>query len=262
MGKRRTKAGRKNRDKLRAWKEKHDPEYQARMKAAAMNRRDPETGRLLRFKNYADRELLVMTGGDQHNPVLEWMHYDDIALRNRNREWVSRKMSRKFGVDADLPQRCWYTGMQLYLVPWKLFEKLGYMTPWMCSREHLVCDRNGGKDRSSNIVIAGRYINKKLGHSPLPLKLLLRQELAKKNFDRDTPTWEGMSPWIKTIIEIEDQYRLGDHYPWQPWAYQPGTREHRMAQAFHEEMTAEEQAFRALDDYGRSQWLENFRWKW
>lgn len=258
--------GRKNREKLRAWKGKHDPVFQERMRRAAMERRDPETGRLLRYKKYADRELLVMTGGDQYTPKLEWFHYDEIASKNGGRRskdaWVSRKMSMRFGLNADLEQRCWYTGTQMYLVPWTLFEALGHMTPWMCSREHLVCERNGGAEGVSNIVIAGRYINDKLGHSPLPLKLLHRQEFAKKDFDRETPTWDAIGPWIDTIIETEAQYQLGGHYPWQPWAFDPGTRERRIAEAFHEEMRAEEELFNSLDDRGRAQWLAEFEWRW
>lgn len=257
--------GRKNRDKLRAWKGKHDPVFQERMRTAALNRRD-ENGRLLRYKKYADRELLVMVGGTQHEPELIWMHYDEIAERNGSKKgkdgWLSRKMSRKFGLDPNLEQRCWYTGTQMYFVPWDLFHALGHRTPWMCSREHLVCERNGGAERVSNIVIAGRYLNDKLGHSPLPLKLLHRQQFAKCEFDRDTPTWASVKPWVDSIIEVEKDYQLGNHYPWQPWAFEPGTRERRMADDFHKVMMAEEQAFLALDDEGRKQWLDAFVWKW
>jgi hypothetical protein len=255
--------GRKNRDKLRAWKGKHDPAFQERMRRAAMNRTDPETGRLLLFKNYADRELLVMTGGDQDNPELEWMHYDAIAQRNRDSDpqWISRRMSRRFGLDASLEQRCWYTGTQMYLVPWALYESLNRMTPWRCSHEHLVCERNGG-GRGPNLVLAGSYINDKLGHSPLPLKLLHRQEFAKKDFDRETPTWDAIRPWLDAIIDLELQYQLGDHYPWQPWAFDEGTDERRTADAFHAEMRAEEETFLALPEDARAQWLDEFQWRW
>jgi len=257
--------GRKNREKLREWRGKYDPAHEERMRDAALKMRD-ENGRLLKFRKYADRELLVLTGGDQHAPELEWVHYDVIAERNGDKHgkdsWVSRKMSRKFGLNADLSQRCWYTGTQMYLVPWKVYYELGRHVPWMCSREHLVCERNGGAERLSNLVIAGRYINDKLGHSPLPLKLLHRQEFAKKNFDRDTSTWEAVGPWIDAIIELEQQYKLGDHYPWQPWAFDEGTQDRKTADAFHVEMLAEEQAFLALDDESRKQWLEEFTWRW
>jgi hypothetical protein len=255
--------GRKNRDKLREWKGKHDPEFQERMRVAALNRVDPETGRLLRYKKYADRELLVMTGGDQHDPELVWMHYDEIAKRNKNRDWVSVKMAKRFGLDAGLPQRCWYTGVQMYLVPTDLRIALHYYVPWECSREHLVCERNNGLGNGqSNIVIAGRSINDNLGHSPLPLKLLHRQEFAKREMDRETMTWASMKPWIDCIIEVENQYRLGAHYPWQPWAFDPGTAHRKIADAFNVEMMAEEQAFLALDDESRKQWLDEFVWRW
>ena len=258
--------GRKNREKLRAWKGKHDPEYQERMRLAAMSERDSETGRLRRFKKYADRKLLVMTGGDQDDPELEWMHYDEIATRNGSKRgedsWCSRKMSRRFGLNPELEQRCWYTGTQMYLVPWEVFYELGMMTPWMCSREHLVCERNGGAERWSNLVIAGRYINDKLGHSPLPLKLLHRQEFAKKEFDRETPTWAACKPWIEAIIDLEIQYKLGEHYPWQPWAFEPGSDERRTADAFNAEMMAEEAAFLAMPDDERPQWLDEFTLRW
>lgn len=255
--------GRRNRRKVREWLGKRDPELEARLRDDAMKRRDPETGRLLRYKRYADRQLLVMVGGDQHDPELEWMHYDDLAQRNERGRWISLKMTKRFGLDASLPQRCWYTGTQMYLVPWSLREQLGRQVPWECSREHLVCERNGGLGNGlSNIVIAGRYINDKLGHSPLPLKLAHRHEFAKREFDRDTPTWEAVGPWVEAIIEFERQHELDGHYPWQPWAFAPGTRGRRMAEAFHQEMRTEELAFLALDDEGRRQWIDGFTWRW
>jgi hypothetical protein len=255
--------GRKNRDKLREWKGEHDPEFQERMREAAMNMRDPGTGRLLRYKKYADRQLLVMTGGDQHDPELEWMHYDDLAERNQDREWLSTKMAKRFGLDATLPQRCWYTGTQMYLVPYDLRLALRYHVPWECSREHLVCERNGGLGNGiSNIVIAGRAINDNLGHSPLPLKILHRQNFATQEIDRDATTWASVKPWIDCIIEVENQYQLGAHYPWQPWAFDPGSAHRRTADAFHQEMLAEERAFLALDAEGRRQWIDGFTWRW
>jgi hypothetical protein len=237
---------------------KRDPTREA----AYREMRD-ENGRLLRFKKYADRELLIMTGGDQDAPQLELMHYDDLADRNRNRDWISRKMSKRYGLDADLEQRCWYSGVQLYLVPWKLYDKLFPKLPWVCSREHLVCERNGGLGNGiSNIVVAGYAINVNLGHLPLPVKLLHRQVFATMDLDRDNPVWDTMTPLHYKIIETENQYALGGHYPWQPWAFEPGTRDHRIAQAFHEEMMAVEADFLAQDIADRAQWLDDFTWRW
>jgi len=203
-----------------------------------------------------------MTGGDQENPLLEWFKYDDIAARNKRSHWLSGPMARRFGLNETLPQTCWYTGMQMYLVPWTLFESLGRLVPWMCSKEHLVCERNGNARRQTNIVIAGRYINKKLGHSPLPLKLKHRERFLALEADRENPTWGNVDPWVQAIIDFESQYKLGAHFPWQPWAYSPGTREHKMAEAFHAVMMKEEQEFASLDDEGRAQWLNDFTWRW
>jgi len=239
-----------------------DPELAART-AEMSARRDPVTGRLLRYKRYADRLLLVMVGGDQHEPDLVWMPYEQLAERNRKRDWVSLKMTKRFGREPGLEQRCWYTGTQLYLVPYELSRRLRYHVPWECSREHLVCERNGGVGNGlSNIAIAGRAINDQLGHSPLPLKLLHRQVFAAKNFDRDTPTWEAVRPWYESIIEVEERYLLDGHYPWQPWAYEPGTRGRRIAEAFHAEMRAAEREFLMLDDEARRQWIDDFVWRW
>jgi hypothetical protein len=148
-------------------------------------------------------------------------------------------------------------------VPYNLRDKLGRKVPWECSKEHLVCDRNGGYGQgASNIVIAGRYFNMKIGHSPLPVKVMLRQRLAELNYDRNRPTWDAMDPILKKTIAIENEHRLGQHYPWQPWAFEPGTRERRVADAFHREMMEAEQEFLALDDAGRADWLRGFTWRW
>jgi hypothetical protein len=254
--------GRKNRRLLRAWKFQNIPEFRARLEAKPDAHLD-EDGRPLKYSDYADRHLLVLTGGDQHDPVLRWMHHDEIAERNAGRNWISRIMTMRFGRDPDLAQRCWYTGVLLYLVPYEIRERLGRMVPWECSREHLVCERNGGYGNGNgNIVIAGRYFNKKVGHSPLPVKLLIRQELAKREYDRNRPTWAAMAPVLDHTINIENEHKLGDHYPWQPWAFEPGTRDRRIADAFHREMLEAEREFLSLDDEEKGDWLESFTWRW
>ena len=224
---------------------------------------DPETGRLLQYKKYADRDLLVMVGGDQDTPLLEWFHYDKLATRNRDNGWISRKMSKRFGMNADLEQRCWYSGVQLYLVPYKVLGKLGFKVPWECSREHLVCERNGGVGHGlSNIVIAGRALNDNLGHTPLPVKLLHRQNLRDLELPRDEPIWNTMTPIRESIIETENQFQCGGHYPWQPWAYDITNPHRPAAVAFHEEMLTAEKEFLSQDKAGRVQWLEEFTWRW
>jgi len=71
-----------------------------------------------------------------------------------------------------------------------------------------------------------------------------------------------MGPILDLTISTEDEHRLGGHYPWQPWAFEPGTREHKIAAAFHREMMEAEQEFLALDDEGRADWIRNFTWRW
>lgn len=256
--------GRKNRALLRQWKFENDPKFRARIEANPDAHLDPVTGRERKFKRYADRHLLVMTGGDQHDPTLEWVHYDEVVRRNqRHGGWVARHMAMRYGRHADLEQRCWYTGVLVYLVPFQLRDTLKRMVPWECSREHLVCDRNGGYGNGeSNIVVAGRYFNKKVGHNPLPVKLYIRQRLAELNYDRNRPTWNAMGTILDLTISIEDEHRLGSHYPWQPWAFEPGTRERRIADAFHREMMEAEREFLGLDDEGRADWIRNFTWRW
>lgn len=225
--------------------------------------RHPETGRLLRYSKFADRQLLVMTGGTADAPELQWLSYDEIAERNRNHLWISHKMTKKFGRDPNLEQRCWMSGVQLYVVPYSVLETLDKKPTWRATRDHLVCVRNGGDGHGdSNLVVVGEWINDKVGHNPLPLKLLVRSELAKLKYDRDSPTYAAVGPIIESIIEIEGRFRIGDRYPWQPWTFEPGTREHASATAFDAEMRAAEDEFLALDDDGRRQWLAEFKWRW
>lgn len=227
------------------------------------NRVDPATGRQLKYLRYADRELLVMTGGDQENPVLERMHYDEIAARNARGEWISHRMTKKFGLNPKLEDRCWYSGVQIYLIPFDLLRALGRKAPWKATREHLVCERNGGAGTGeSNLVVAGRHLNDKLGHNPLPVKVLVRQHLLVAELDRDAPTWATALDAMRVKISVEDGLRLGDKYPWQNWCYEPGTRERRMADDFAAQMAAAEAEFLALDGVGRRQWVEEFRWRW
>jgi hypothetical protein len=242
--------GRAHRAELRA--EKRKPEL-----------RHPETGRLLRYSKFADRQLLVMVGGTPDTPVTTWMSYDEIAERNHNGLWISHKNTKKFGKDATLEQRCWVSGVQLYFVPYSVLETLNKKPTWRATRDHLVCVRNGGRGHGdSNIVMVGEWVNDKIGHNPLPLKLLLRAELAKSPYERELPTYAAVGPVIERVMEVENQFRLGNGYPWQPWTFAPGTQDHATATAFHAEMRAAEDEFLSLDAEGRRQWLAEFRWRW
>lgn len=204
-----------------------------------------------------------MVGGTPDTPEFEWMAYDEIAERNKNGSWISRKMTMKLGRDASLEQRCWLSGVQLYVVPYAVLGTLDKTPTWRATREHLVCLRNGGIGHGdSNIALVGEWVNDKIGHNPLPLKVLTRQELAKRSYDRDTPIYAAVGPVIDGIIEVEQQLRLGDRYPWQPWTFEPGTHNHALAKAFQTEMLKAEDEFLALDAQGRRQWLDEFKWRW
>lgn len=249
--------GRKKRDLLREWK------IATGMKSPS-DPTDPETGRPRLLAKYTNRPFLVMTGGTRNDPILEWVEYDEIVRRNMSgsEPWVSPRLTMKFGRNPDLSQRCWLSGVQMYFVAFGVLHD-PMLANWAASREHLVCERNGGfGQRDSNIAIVGSFLNKKIGHSPLPLKLLHRRELASREFSRDDPSWETCLAIVRHIIEVENQHRLESGYPWQPWSLEPGTRDHKIATAFQAEMRAAEQEFLALDDTGRRQWLEEFRWRW
>lgn len=223
-------------------------------------------GVLPKVRKFADRELLVMIGGDQENPELVWMHYDELAYRNRNRRraWLPYTILRQFGNDPDLEQRCWLSDVQVYLVPTHTFEKDARRFPWACSKEHLVCGRNQGYGNGrSNLVLVGRYVNNSVvGHDPLPVKMLYREELWKYDYDRDLPTQTTAWEILKCVQDIQRPHKIANKFPWQPWAYDQGTREHRIATAMFSEMRALEEEFLAQDDEGRRQWLKEFRWKW
>lgn len=210
--------------------------------------RDPK------FLRYLDRELLLMVGGDQDAPELEWWHYDRIAQENMDHrritgDWWISKYVRRFGREPRVEDRCWISGVQLYFVPWQLWDDLNRRTPWRCSREHLISGRHRPDLKVPNtaftkgmfdplVVPCGQAVNKSIGHIPLALKVLLKQELAKLDYDRDTPTYEAFGPVIEAVIDIQNQFKVEGKYPWQPETYEEGTRGRRMAESFCETMRA------------------------
>jgi hypothetical protein len=249
--------GRNNRKRLRNWKI-------AEGVIPPPVTLEAETGRPRFLAKYTNRMLLVMTGGTHEDPVLEWLEYDEIVRRNQQRAtpWVSPRLTKRLGREPNLEQRCWLSGVQLYFVPYSVLPD-PMLASWAVSRDHLVCERNGGSHQGdSNISMVGSYLNHKVGHAPLPLKLLHRQELARHELPRDVPSRETAHAVVGHIIDVERQHRLGSGYPWQPWVFAPGTREHRIATAFFEEMRDAEREFLALEPEGRGQWLTEFRWRW
>jgi hypothetical protein len=94
---------------------------------------------------------------------------------------------------------------------------------WVAEREHLLPIRDYGDDtiRAKSIVIVGSYLNKKMGHNPLSIKLSLKRYLLDKEYPKDDPLNEQES--LKTVmdykIEHEKKYLFHNKFIYQPHTY-------------------------------------------
>ena len=154
--------------------------------------------------------------------------------------------------------RCWLTGTRLYWAPESLASGEAVRAlPWLVSRDHLVCRRrmeNGAGQ--SNIVLMGGYLNRKVGHNPLPLRVLLRRRFAALDYDREDMSAASVQRLMQVIIAVENEFSLGGRYPWQPWSYPEDDPARPAADAIYARLLAAEDEFLALDDAGRAAWLD------
>lgn len=248
-----------SRIKLREWRKQQDS-------SKFYTRYDPKTGREMRFKRAPNRFFALLTGGDQDSPEISQTHFDNlyqgIPKGMAPSEWISIRMVHFLSRNQP-PDRCWFSGVLVYLVPWALAENLHWKTPWRASFEHLVPTRNGGNRTEGNLVAAGQALNMTLGHIPLPVKILVRQHLQTcTNYDRDLPTFQTYLKVLQEVIFAQNQVMLEGKYPWQNWCYEPGTKNRKMADTIASEMLDLEANFLKQDTKGRKQWLDDFRWRW
>jgi hypothetical protein len=195
-------------------------------------------------------------GGDQNDPVLREYLWDDLPTNVKGRKRHVISSMHKNSSDDDMV--CFYSGVQTYLSAGEF-----KYSPWEVTREHLVAVVNAGSGcGGSNIVFAGALLNMKLGHSPLPVKLHIRQQLSSCVYDRNRPTYETFRNVIGHVIQIEDAMRVGGKYPWQPHTYDPNDPHYAMVQDFHSDMKKAEEDFLALPPEGRREWIRDFRWRW
>jgi len=195
-------------------------------------------------------------GGDQNAPVLKEYLWDDLptAVKERKRHVISSM--HKNSMDDEMV--CFYSGVQTYLS----VTEFKY-SPWEVTREHLVAVINDGSGHGgSNIVFAGALLNMKLGHSPLPVKMLLRHYLKSCEYDRLKPTYDTFGKVIGFAIELENSLKVGGKYPWQPHTYDPSEACYGQVQSFYREMQQTERDFLALPPEERRDWLKDFRWRW
>ncbi len=195
-------------------------------------------------------------GGDQNNPVLKEYLWEDLpACVKTRRRHVIASMHRN---NLDEEMVCFYSGVHTYLSTMHF-----KYSPWEVTREHLVAVVNdGGGSGGSNIVFAGALLNMKLGHSPLPVKLYVKQHLKECNYDRSCPTYETFCTVISHVIEAEDNLKVNGKYPWQPHTYDPTDASYEQVQDFYSDMRRTEEEFLSQPAEGRAEWIRNFRWRW
>lgn len=198
----------------------------------------------------------VRLDGDQENPKLQEYLWEDLPdrVKKRKRGLIS-SMHRNQCTEE---MTCFYSGVQTYMSS----HTFRY-APWEATREHLVAVVHDGAGKGgSNIVYAGALLNRKMGHSPLPVKLLLRAHLATCSYDRSKPTYSTFCTVLDHAIALENTMKVGGKYPWQPHTYDLSDSCYGQVLSFYQEMQQEERNFLALPDDERRDWIRAFRWRW
>jgi hypothetical protein len=206
-------------------------------------------------------EFLICIGLEENQPILKKVRKVEFP-----RSLIHSKLNAKLNRGIVKNFNCFYSGVECYWVSWKNFELEQRKLPWALNREHLVSAYNAGRflrlsttqkeNNEGNIVYAGRYINAKIGHSPLPLKILIKRHLEKCEYDRTNCTYENALKIKQYLIEYEDQYKLGGLYPWQPWTYVVPAHK-QAAEELHRRMLQIELEFLRVPLKEKRAWLEN-----
>lgn len=189
----------------------------------------------------------------RRNQFPPWLH------SNKYNKWFLNRPHMSTG------WRCMVTGVQCHAAPKSFYDGNHRNMPWALTIDHLVPTmlRDGDEmaDRLLNQAVVGWYVNFKMGHIPLAVKLLHRNTFRAMRFGERPPTRDTCVEARSVIIANEDSLRLGGLYPWQPWTYPEGS--HRVeALAFMGRMGEFHARFLSVSPNDRAAFLDAFEWIW
>jgi hypothetical protein len=195
---------------------------------------------------------------DQHDyPVVTSMDgAHPVITKFKRNEFYKNKIHSKFIRLLRHPQyaqwRCFITGGQCYLA--QNYRRSGCQLQWSLSQEHLsaskLMEREITNDTNTvrNIVPVAAFINQTFGHMPLAIKILIRRHLETMAYDRDDYSTENCFKIRKMIYDFKDELKIGNYFPWQPWAYSGGP-EKEMAREFYNRAVLIDAEFLELKTY-------------
>lgn len=147
------------------------------------------------------------------------------------------------------------------------FDCQGYRhaTSFSLSKDHAVPIRVAAQfdTRSTQLVMCSAYLNNKLGHIPLAMKLWIRSQLVHVEYNRTDRSDETLRVLRRALVDISNRFDSGNGlYLYQPWTY-PAEDDARESLLFYNKLVAVDRDFLKLRNPREAyQWLREYDPSW
>lgn len=199
-------------------------------------------------------------------PYVVGLRDDKPIIVHKRYSELSRPARKRFRFAWSKGWKCYFTGATLY--GYGVRDYRADQIPWGVSVEHLVPKRHKMFHDSSlwnSIIgateIVGIKINRRIGHDPLPVKIMTRRHLMTAPINREEPTLDDYSTCFHEIIRSKEMMVSDGGYVWQEASYQDERRK-MIARLCFSEMLACEKEFLLLPKDEQNYWIDEFQWKW
>lgn len=187
-----------------------------------------------------------------------------LKRRNFPSSIVSSHANRLLNKGIITDFNCFYSGIRCWKPTFDVNKhRLGLH--FALTKDHAVPIRNADKLGlpSSHLVMCSGYMNHKLGHFPLALKLWIRRKLVNETYDRLLRTQTTIAQLRSALIRFNDMF-IDENglYLYQPWTYIEGTDPSSANHFYNKliEVESEYLAIRGLHD--AYSWLESYDPSW
>lgn len=202
-------------------------------------------------------------GSPYGNLIVEYRRYRDMPRWFFKSKWRNKAYR--------LQWECFYSGAKLYVCPMSMYDKLNASRiPWAMSIEHLVSIRSRRylsdiKYRidsiDHNLVLSGMKLNVRIGHDPLPVKLMQRKYLRSLNINREYPTLQDYGACFEGILKSKEPMKYKGGFMWFEDHY-TCPLDRKKARLCYQEMMLCEEEYLHVQVEEKMDWINNFEWRW
>lgn len=168
---------------------------------------------------------------------------------------------------------CFYTDVQCWVPNFDINLTKNEKLRYTLSKEHVSCSHIANQlglthlaNGVDNIVMSSSYLNHKMGHIPLVLKLWLKKKLKSCDYSKTEMTLHNAHRIFNHLINLQNLFSKNGLFPWQPQTFAEKIAQQKNQKIYDEMLTVDrhflhirglKNSFEWLNEYDPS-WIEKF----